>query len=102
MVGFIVVRNGEKKMRKTRDKDGTRWTCAEVNFLAKNMDADEEVVAKRLGRSMYAVMSMKYKIKSGYEVPDDDYIPLGKLLTPDEKVSRIYKMAAEMRVRLAR
>jgi hypothetical protein len=87
-------------MTKIRSKDGKKWDYAEVSFLTKHMEMDVEDVASHLGRSVYAVMSMKTKIKRGYEVPDDEYIPTGALLTRDEKVSRIYKMAADMRVRL--
>ena len=87
-------------MRKKRDKDGTRWSCGELNYLAKHMDSDVEEVAIRMGRSTNAIMSMKYKLKNGFEVPEDDYVPMGLTMTQDEKVSRIYKMAADMRVRL--
>ena len=85
---------------KIRDRDGKKWDYAEVNYLAKHMEMDVEDVASYLGRSVYAVMSMKTKIKRGYEVPDDEYIPTGAMLSRDEKVSRIHKMAADMRVRL--
>lgn len=81
-------------------KSGTVWTGAEISFLRKNMDKDEEFLMRHLGRSNYSVRSMKYKILRGFEAIDEDYIEPGQLMTKDEKVARIHRMAAEMRVRL--
>ena len=64
------------------------------------MDKDEEFLMRHLGRSNYSVRSMKYKILRGFEAIDEDYIEPGQLMTKDEKVERIHRMAAEMRVRL--
>ena len=81
-------------------KSGTLWTGAEMNFLKNNFELDDAFLSRRLGRSVHAIKSMRYKILRGYEVTDDDYVQPGLLMTHDEKVSRIYRMAADMRVRL--
>ena len=85
---------------KAGGKSGTLWTGAEMNFLKNNIDQKDGYLSQRLGRSEQAVRSMKYKIMRGYEVSDDDYVQPGLLMTHDEKVSRIYRMAADMRIRL--
>ena len=87
-------------MRKTSDKQGTLWTASELNFLKNNIEMDDAFISRRIGRSVYAVKSMRYKFLRGLQIPDDDYVQPGLLMTHDEKVSRIYRMAAEMRIRL--
>ena len=84
----------------TKDKKGTNWTGAEMSFLKNNMDMKDDYLSWRLGRSEFAVKSMKYKILRGCQIPEEDYVQPGLLMTQDEKVSRIYRMAAEMRIRL--
>lgn len=87
-------------MRKTNNKQGTLWTGAELSFLKNNIDMDDAFLARRIGRSEYAIKSMRYKVLRGLQIPDDDYVQPGLFMTHDEKVSRIYRMAAEMRIRL--
>ena len=82
------------------DKRGTQWSGAEVKFLRNNLEKDNKYLSRRLGRSQDAVKSMRYKILRGYEISDDDYIQPRELMTHDEKVARIYRMAADMRIRL--
>lgn len=81
-------------------KSGTLWTGAEISFLRKNINRDDEYLSFHLGRSEHAVKSMRYKILRGYYDIDEDYIQPGEMMTRDEKVSRIHRMAADMRIRL--
>ena len=81
---------------------GTVWTGAEMNYLKKTLELDDEYISRHLNRSLYAIKSMRYKLKRGYEATDEEYAEPGKLMSRSEKITRIYKMAADMHIRLAK
>lgn len=79
-------------MKQNRD-----WTQAEVSFLKKNWKLRNDFLAERLDRTVQAVKSKKHKLSIDEDM-NPKYIP--EQLSQDEKVWRIVKKAAEMRVRL--
>ena len=85
-----------------QSKNGKRWGGAEIKYLIKYSGVmTSEEIAGHLGRTADAVRSMMKCLRQGKEIPEDDNIyPLGMYLSQEEKESRIYKMAAQMRIRL--
>lgn len=73
-----------------------RWTQSEIDFLKDNKACRNAYLAKKLGRTLHAVIAKKYQLK----LADDVEAAMPEPLTQYEKESRIIKMAAEMRVKL--
>jgi len=80
------------------NRSGMRWTEDEVNYLKRNYQFSDTKIGEKLGRSRSAVNSKRQELG----VPSDKWERLFKpeFLTEEEKVYRIVKKAAEMRVRL--
>ena len=79
-------------MKRNRD-----WTQGEVDFLKKHWKLRNDFLAEHLHRTVEAVKCKKHQISMDDKL-NPQYIP--EQLSQDEKVWRIVKMAAEMRVRL--
>ena len=76
---------------------GRRWTQDEVKYLKEYSEVGDEYLAKKLNRIVYSVRDKRYTLnikssQNGVFMPES--------LSGQEKVARIYKMAADLGIKL--